>query len=365
MKIDFNIEHIDSLGQGVSKNEGRVSFIKKTLPGERGDATLIASRKGVQFAKLNSISEASPERISPECSHFTDCNGCDFLHTSYENEKNFKLNSLNRQLSKFGVEKIEYFEAKARVGYRNRIQLHYDLVQKKLGFQTAEYKIIEVPECLITIPEIKAELKKLYQDQYWLTLLKRVPKTGHIELYFHSGKVHTNINSHYAEGGFTQVNFEMNKILNQFISEKLKNSLTITDEVLDLFGGNGNLSKNILQKTTVVDYYTQTPTPTPHQTFLSLDLYDKNALNVLKKSCKHIDWLIIDPPRSGIKNLMEYILAFSPKGFIYVSCQSTSFTRDTLPLLTLYKPESIHLFDLFPSTHHFETVGIFTRRKLP
>jgi 23S rRNA (uracil1939-C5)-methyltransferase len=364
MKIDFNIDHIDPLGQGVSKNDGRVTFIKKTLPGESGDATLLVAKKGVQFAKLNNLSTKSQDRITPECSHFNACNGCDFLHTNYQNEKIFKLNSLKRQLGKFSVDDIKYFEAPARLGYRNRIQLHYDLKKKLLGFQNSELSIVEVPECLITIPSIKNELTKLYQNQYWLTLLKNQPQQGHIEIYFHDNKVQITINSAYADGGFTQVNLEMNKILNEFITNKLKSNLKDSDIVLDLFGGNGNLSNEIKQKTTVVDYYTQVPVPSVHQKFISVDLYDKLALATVKKSTPKTDWIIIDPPRSGMKNLSEFITTYAPRGFIYVSCQSTSFVRDTLPLLSLYELKSVHLFDLFPSTHHFETVGIFTRRNL-
>ncbi len=85
MKIDFNIDHIDPLGQGVSKSNERVTFIKKTLPGERGDARLISAKKGVEFASLETLTQKSPDRITPECTHFDHCNGCDFLHTSYEN----------------------------------------------------------------------------------------------------------------------------------------------------------------------------------------------------------------------------------------------------------------------------------------
>jgi 23S rRNA (uracil1939-C5)-methyltransferase len=365
MKIDFNIEHIDPLGQGVSKKDGCVTFIKKTLPGEIGDASLLSAKKGVQFAVLKEITTKSPERITPECPHFQLCNGCDFLHTSYQNEKKFKLNTIERQLNKFAVKKINYHEATERTGYRNRLQLHYNLDSKLLGFQSSAFEIIEVPHCLIGMPDIKTELTKLYRDQYWISLLAGQPTKGHIEIYYKDKTVQTTVNSSYADGGFTQVNREMNLQLKEFITATLSNSLKDSDTLIDLFGGNGNLTNQISQKSTVVDYYTQVPAPTSAQAFLSLDLYSKTALASLKKFCRNANWLIIDPPRSGLKNLTEFVLAYAPQGFIYVSCQSTSFTRDTLPILSLYQLNEVHLFDLFPGTHHFETVGIFTRRKLP
>jgi 23S rRNA (uracil1939-C5)-methyltransferase len=365
MKIDFNIDHIDPLGQGVSKNDGRVTFIKKTLPGESGDAALISSKKGVQFAKLSHLTTFSTDRITPECVHFDKCNGCDFLHTSYQNEKQFKLNTLTRQLTKFSVKKIEFHEAKKRFEYRNRLQLHYDLDKKILGLLDAEFNIVEVPNCKIGTPEIKLELSKLYQNQYWISLLKKHERRGHIEIYYKENAIQTSINSQYAEGGFTQVNLEMNVILNNFVSSFLNKNLSASDSVLDLFGGNGNLSNQIKQKTWVVDQYTQLPKVTTHQSFTSIDLYSMDALNTLKKFCKEASWILVDPPRSGLKNIHEFLNHYQPQGFVYVSCQSASFVRDTLPLLDQYELTSIDLFDLFPGTHHFETVGIFTRRKLP
>jgi 23S rRNA (uracil1939-C5)-methyltransferase len=276
------------------------------------------------------------------------------------------MNTLKRQLYKFSTDKLmcNYFEAPHRTGYRNRIQLHYDQKAKLLGFQNSEHEIVEVPNCIIGLPEIKIELERLYQNNFWTTLLKGQPTRGHIEIYSKDNSIHTKINGNYADGGFTQVNSDMNSILNDYVTTKSKDYLRPNDIVLDLFGGNGNLSKNLTNRSSIVDKYNQVPLATNLQSFISLDLYEKTALQTLKKSCKHADWIIIDPPRSGLNNLSEFIMAYAPRGFIYVSCQSTSFTRDTLPLLSLYELTNIQLFDLFPSTHHFETVGIFTRRNL-
>jgi len=49
---EFPIEHIDPLGQGVSRQEGVVTFIKKTLPGEIVNAAVFSQKKGVQFAEV-------------------------------------------------------------------------------------------------------------------------------------------------------------------------------------------------------------------------------------------------------------------------------------------------------------------------
>lgn len=383
MKIDFRIEHIDPLGQGVFKaeaddsresdpSERKITFIKKTLPGETGTADVYSEKKGVRFARLIEVQNASPDRIAPECVHYQQCNGCDYQHTTYERELEYKKQALSRHLFKFPKVDITVHGATRRLHYRNRIQLHYDKRKKLLGLLDEQQKILPVPNCLIIDPSIAFELRALYADNAWLHLLAKEPPIGHIEIYAKENKkdghnVQLSINRPYANGGFTQVNFEMNEKLRSWVQKKADAIIPPKAMVYDLFGGNGNLSARFRNATLVVDKYRKAPEANAHQKFYSLDLYDKTAIKSLialkAQGIARPNWLIIDPPRSGMKNLVDFLAEFKPDGFIYIACQATSFTRDTAPILKNYDLESVELFDLFPSTQHFETIGIFTRRK--
>ncbi|MFA6238938.1 MAG: hypothetical protein WC635_16495 [Bacteriovorax sp.] len=383
MKIDFRIEHIDPLGQGVYKSEvpdspenskdRKITFIKKTLPGETGTAEVYSEKKGVRFARLIDIKVPSKERNSAECVHYQQCNGCDYQHTSYEHELEYKKQALARHLFKFSQVNINVHGATRRLHYRNRIQLHYDKRKKLLGLLDEQQKILPVPNCLIIDPSIAFELRALYSENAWLSLLAKEPPTGHIELYAKENdhrvghNVQLSINRPYANGGFTQVNFEMNEKLRTWVQKKADAIIPPKAMVYDLFGGNGNLSAKFRNTTLVVDKYRKAPEANGHQKFYSLDLYDKSAIKSLialkTQGIARPNWLIIDPPRSGMKNLIDFLAEFKPDGFIYIACQASSFTRDTLPVLKNYDLETVELFDLFPSTQHFETIGIFTRRK--
>lgn len=382
MKIDFRIEHIDPLGQGVYKSETtdssddkdrKITFIKKTLPGETGTADVYSEKKGVRFARLIEVKEPSAERQVPECVHYQQCNGCDYQHTSYERELVYKKQALARHLFKFPKIDITVHGATRRLHYRNRIQLHYDKRKKLLGLLDEQQQIVPVPNCLIIAPSIAFELRALYAENAWMHLLAKEPPQGHIELYAKENdkreghNVQLSINRPYANGGFTQVNFEMNEKLRSWVQKKADAIIPPKAMVYDLFGGNGNLTAKFRNSTLVVDKYRKAPDANAHQKFYSLDLYDKTAIKSLialkAQGIARPNWLIIDPPRSGMKNLIDFLAEFKPDGFIYIACQATSFTRDTAPVLKNYELESVELFDLFPSTQHFETIGIFTRRK--
>lgn len=371
MKIDFRIEHIDPIGQGVSKQDGIVTFIKKTLPEETIEAEVFSNKKGVQFAKLLNVKSPSPERKPADCPHYNECNGCDYQHTSYEKELEYKEQALARHMFKFPKVPVTVHGAKRRLGYRNRIQLHYDKKKKVLGLMNYKNEIIPVPECKIIDPSVAYEMRSIYANDNWLGLVTKQPVTGHIELYSkdnHTGghNVKISVNYPYANGGFTQVNAEMNEKLRSWVEKKANEIIPPKAVVYDLFGGNGNLTVKFKNPTLVVDKYRTTPQATGHQKFFSLDLYDPNAVRSLiglkKDGYPRPDWLIIDPPRSGLKNLNDFLNEFKPEGFIFIACEATSFTRDTLGVLNNYDLVQVEIFDLFPSTQHFETVGIFTRR---
>jgi 23S rRNA (uracil1939-C5)-methyltransferase len=92
-------------------------------------------------------------------------------------------------------------------------------------------------------------------------------------------------------------------------------------------------------------------------------LYGEKAIeHIARFYSKKPAMIIFDPPRSGLKNIGEFVAKFQPEKFIFVACDFSSFTRDCKPMLDNYLLDEVHIFDLFPGTHHFETVGIFTKR---
>jgi 23S rRNA (uracil1939-C5)-methyltransferase len=71
------------------------------------------------------------------------------------------------------------------------------------------------------------------------------------------------------------------------------------------------------------------------------------------------DLLFIDPPRSGLpKATVEAIARLGCPNFAYVSCDPATLARDLRILLSSgYEIVSLDLLDLFPQTHHLETIA--------
>ncbi len=75
------------------------------------------------------------------------------------------------------------------------------------------------------------------------------------------------------------------------------------------------------------------------------------------------DFVVVDPPRGGLeRNLRRVLGEASLRSIRYVSCDAPAFARDTAELRGFgFRLEALSLVDLFPNTHHFETVAVLSR----
>jgi 23S rRNA (uracil1939-C5)-methyltransferase len=359
--ILFNIERMDGLGQGVSKVTDKVTFIPKTVIGDQGEAEVMVEKKGVAFARVKSLQKSSTRRIEAECPHYNSCTSCHYQHVSYEDELLFKRESLERLFRKLPLPAIEVVPATKRLHYRNRMQLHYSLKSKLLGLRDSQtHHILPVPECLIGEREIANEINRLYTNEQWLQEAPATPSEGHVEIYWKEEQLKVSWNRPYAEGGFTQVFQEMNQKLKNLMLKEWPGKTS--HDLLDLFGGNGNLSQELnYSERLCVDIYSEEP----GSDFISQDIYATDALKkVLKEVGRrklNIQQLLLDPPRSGLKNLAEWITTLNPQSVAYVSCDPNTLARD-LQSLDGYAITKAFLIDFFPSTFHFETFIILERK---
>ena len=80
------------------------------------------------------------------------------------------------------------------------------------------------------------------------------------------------------------------------------------------------------------------------------------------------DTVITDPPRAGMdKAVVDALLANPPKRIVYVSCDPGTLARDIKRLTTdgTFRMEKAVPADMFPGTHHVETVCSLVLRNAP
>ncbi|MBK7931896.1 MAG: class I SAM-dependent RNA methyltransferase [Acidobacteria bacterium] len=75
------------------------------------------------------------------------------------------------------------------------------------------------------------------------------------------------------------------------------------------------------------------------------------------------DLVLIDPPRAGAEDhVVELIAKMAPRAISYVSCEPSILARDLRILLDRgYRIDTMTAIDLFPQTHHVETIVRLSR----
>ncbi|MFD5277450.1 class I SAM-dependent RNA methyltransferase [Pseudarthrobacter sp. NPDC058362] len=83
---------------------------------------------------------------------------------------------------------------------------------------------------------------------------------------------------------------------------------------------------------------------------------------VLRQQSRDFDALILDPPRAGAgKAVVGQLVASAPRAIAYVSCDPASFARDVGYFRQVgWELSGLRAFDLYPHTHHLETVALLT-----
>jgi tRNA/tmRNA/rRNA uracil-C5-methylase (TrmA/RlmC/RlmD family) len=81
------------------------------------------------------------------------------------------------------------------------------------------------------------------------------------------------------------------------------------------------------------------------------------------ESMREADYVFLDPPRSGAKRVVIDTIAERTREKIsFLACDPVTFARDASRILASgWKLASLDLLDLFPNTHHVETLASFER----
>ena len=179
------------------------------------------------------------------------------------------------------------------------------------------------------------------------------------------------INFNISPTSFFQINIEQTKKLyEKAISyfDDIKNK-----DIVDAYSGTGTiamiLSKdaNKVYAIEIVESATRAAIKTSEENQIEnikfINGKAEEKLIELIEEGNQIDSIIFDPPRKGIaQNILEKLCETDIKEMVYISCNPSTFARDTQLLEGLgYKLEKVCPVDMFPNTSHIEVVGKFSK----
>ncbi len=101
--------------------------------------------------------------------------------------------------------------------------------------------------------------------------------------------------------------------------------------------------------------------------FFSADLFidqGKKDFKAMQWAQKKYDKILLDPARSGAKEVVEYLPYFKAKVVVYVSCNPATLARDADIMVNQhgYKLIKSGIMDMFPHTAHVESIALFVKK---
>ncbi len=380
--------------------DGRVVFIEGALPGEVVEVEIETAKKDFARGRLVEIVERSPLRDAPSCSHRRNgCGGCDWMHLRPEAQLDAKVEIVRESLRRIGRLDPQVVDglvqaggAVSPFGYRTTIRV-VGGPNGAVGYRAqGSNDVVEVTSCPIAesklsrlLPVIEADagaeltlrtsvatgaITAIWDKQYRKNI-RGVPPTVHIgERAWLTERV-AGHDLRVSAGSFFQSGVQAAELLVAAVKAAAP-ELATARHAVDAYGGVGLFAVAAMetaQHVTVIE----------SSKFACLDAEHNLAgrsANVVRADVSgwtaptgdgptpSVDVIVADPARPGLgKPGVAALAGAGAPVLVLVSCDPVSLARDVALLSEAgYVSERVEVLDLFPNTHHVETVTRFVSR---
>lgn len=422
-------------GNGVCRINGKVCFVPFSCPGDEVRLAITSEKRSYQLARIVEVISPAPQRSTPPCPLFGTCGGCSWQHIAYAQQLEAKQQILAETMWRGARVEAEHITATRpsalQYGYRSRVQfkLHGSGSRLQIGFyRTGSHIVEDVGQgCPVALPVINEVLGRFRAVLTSCAEIRFIPKIsidcaeqGVIAVVTYSGRERASVvdffTNHreellpltglylksdrntpllkvygdevlaytlpalssdaglcrlsYQAGGFAQVNREQNKAMLEIVSQLA--GFNGTEQVLDLYCGNGNFSlpiAGLVAQVTGIEEYAGsiaaarencTVNGIGNAAFICADA--AGGTRQLADAGRYFDTIILDPPRTGAAEAIPEICRLNPATVIYVSCDPSTLARDCGLLAACgYQVLECVPVDMFPQTYHIESVTLLKK----
>ncbi len=394
----LTLDRLVAGGDAMARDgDGRVVFVAGALPGEVVEVEIDAAKKDFARGRLVEIIERSPKRDSPSCAHRrAGCGGCDWMHFQPPAQHHAKVEIVRESLRRIGrvdawlVDEIVVASgAVAPFGYRTTIRV-VGGPEGSVGFREhASDRVVPVTSCPVAESKLSRLLAVIEVDEGAELTLRTSVATGAITAIWDKrhrkairglpSEVHIGERAWLTErvagrdlrvsaGSFFQSGAQAAELLVAAVAAAAP-ELSTARHAVDAYGGVGLFAATAMssaEHVTVIESGKSACLDAEH------NLAGRSASIVRAEvtgwtppsgsgELESVDVIVADPARPGLgKPGVQALTAAGAGVLVLVSCDPVSLARDvTLLEAAGYRPERVEVLDLFPNTHHVETVTRF------
>lgn len=402
--------------------EGRVLFVRHTLPGEKVVARVTDGEESSRFLRADAVRiiEASKDRVEAPCpfSGPGRCGGCDWQHAKPGAQRRLKGEVITEQLQRLAGltpeeagwdgtvmpaagDKLPPGEVPA---WRTRVQYTVD-DQGRAGLRKhRSHEVEPVDHCMIAAPGVtELGIEKRAWPQ--LASVEAIAATGSsdrqvvltpkpggrlplveldkpvsvLRVEEHDGGVHRVHGRPFVReradgrtyrvgmGGFWQVHPQAADTLLKAVMQGLMPRKG--DSALDLYCGvglfAGAIAERVGEQGAVLGIESsKRACEDARHNLKELPRvrieHGKVEAALPRTGITETDLIVLDPPRAGAgKQTVKHLTSLGARRIAYVACDPAALARDLAYFRDGgYKVRVLRAFDLFPMTHHVECVAI-------
>jgi 23S rRNA (uracil1939-C5)-methyltransferase len=381
--------------------DGSVAFVEGAFPGDVVRPIELVRKK--DFARVTRFELVTPstERAVPACPVVDACGGCDWMKLERSAELREKANLVVQALERTGGIRLSarpaVVTAGGELGYRSRVRLHVD-ARGRVGFYArGSHTLVEVPGCPVAEPEVESgmavvralaeeapgalarfesvEIRAREGAELAFVARRRDARSGAPGAARDEALVLERLGRHGRAAvvrhgaDFSQVNRAVNDALVAHVVDGVRARGAAT--FLDLYAGAGNfglpLARSGLRGVLVESDASSAGRARERAANegLELEVLTKDvarALAGLARARRTFDVALLDPPRTGAKDALAGLASLGPGAIGYVACDPVTLARDLRVLVENgWNVVDVTCFDMFPKTHHVETLAWLER----
>jgi 23S rRNA (uracil1939-C5)-methyltransferase len=330
---------------------------------------LLEVKKGFAHADLARLVTPSPLRRAAPCPIANECGGCDWTALRLDAQLRAKERILRESLRRIG--KIHSHPDIALhpspLNYRLRSRLHRD--GEAVGFfamrsndvvpLARECEVVGVgtaSECGAGGAALKAAATPPHSEEEIWEIDGRLVRDGEmvIDGYF------------VTTDAFFQVNRHLLGTLRSRVTA-LAARATTRRRAIDIYSGVGFFSRPLaalFERVTAVEGSLASHQCAGRNVPANVRLVNA-AVEDWAREMPRADFVFLDPPRAGAsREVIDAIGRRASEVIAYLSCDPVTFSRDASRLIASgWRLATLDLLDLFPNTHHVETLASFERAK--